>query len=226
MRHTRKQCITIIFCNTKKETQDIADKLKNYGFSVLALHGDLEQKIRDQTLVRFSNKSASILIATDVAARGLDIESVELVINLHIARDLEVHTHRIGRTGRAGRKGIALTFYSDNEQYKLDRLQEYLNHPIEKIEFSPTRLKDESTYQPPMDTLQLDSGKKQKIRPGDILGALTGHNGIAGNQVGKIDIFDQCAYVAIQHHQAVTALKILEMGKLKGRSVRVRMIRR
>jgi len=217
---------TIIFCNTKKETQDIADKLKNYGFSVLALHGDLEQKIRDQTLVRFSNKSASILIATDVAARGLDIESVELVINLHIARDLEVHTHRIGRTGRAGRKGIALTFYSDNEQYKLDRLQEYLNHPIEKIEFSPTRLKDESTYQPPMDTLQLDSGKKQKIRPGDILGALTGHNGIAGNQVGKIDIFDQCAYVAIQHHQAVTALKILEMGKLKGRSVRVRMIRR
>ena len=105
---------TLIFCNTKVETDQVANELRSVGYEALALHGDLEQKQRDQTLVRFANRSASVLVATDVAARGLDIEALDLVINHHIARELEVHTHRIGRTGRAGAQGIACTLHTQN----------------------------------------------------------------------------------------------------------------
>ncbi|RUM84526.1 MAG: ATP-dependent RNA helicase DbpA, partial [Candidatus Thioglobus sp.] len=99
----------LVFCNTKIDTQDVADELIYYGFYALAIHGDLDQRERDQALIRFSNKSISVLVATDVAARGLDIDSLDMVINFNIAHDAEVHVHRIGRTGRAGRSGIACT---------------------------------------------------------------------------------------------------------------------
>ncbi|MDE1464279.1 ATP-dependent RNA helicase DbpA [Spartinivicinus poritis] len=216
---------TVVFCNTKREAQEIADELRSHGFSALALHGDLEQKARDQTLVRFANKSASILVATDVAARGLDIDALDAVINYQVARDSEVHVHRIGRTGRAGSKGIACTLYSDNESYKIASLEDYLNHVITPEPLPSFSLLDKPGYKPPMATLQIDGGKKQKVRPGDILGALTGSNGIAGKQVGKIHIFDYCAYVAVNREACKPALKKLSEGKLKGRSFRVRQIR-
>ncbi len=215
---------TVIFCNTKIETQEVADELSDYGFSVLALHGDLEQRDRDQTLVRFVNKSISILVATDVAARGLDIESLDAVINYQIARDLEVHTHRIGRTGRAGNKGFACTIITDKEQFKLAKLEEYLQQTIDIEPLPPINLLDKPITQPMMATLQIDGGKKQKVRPGDILGALTGKEGIAGNQVGKIQIFTNKSYVAIQREMLQYALKKLTQGQLKGRSFRVREI--
>lgn len=214
----------VVFCNTKRETQDVADELCGHGFSTLALHGDLEQRDRDQTLVRFANKSASVLVATDVAARGLDIDALDAVINYHIAHDTEVHVHRIGRTGRAGSKGIAYTLYNEKESYKIARLEEYLNQTIDTEPLPPFCLLEKPTYKPPMATLQIDGGKKQKVRPGDILGALTGENGIAGKQVGKIHIFDNCAYVAISRDATKPALKKLGEGKLKGRSFRVRRI--
>lgn len=222
--HYRPQS-AVVFCNTKKETQAVADSLRSCGLSSLALHGDLEQRDRDQILVRFSNQSASILVATDVAARGLDIESVEAVVNYHLAHDPEVHVHRIGRTGRAGRSGLAFTFFSDRETHKMIALEDYL-----KKEITAETLPDDSAllspgYQPPMTTLQIDGGRKQKVRPGDILGALTGQNGINGKDVGKINIFDFSAYVAVKRASSSAALKKLEQGKLKGRSFRVRRIR-
>ncbi|ELR66440.1 ATP-dependent 23S rRNA helicase DbpA [Photobacterium marinum] len=216
---------TVVFCNTKRETQEVADELEHYGFSAIALHGDLEQRDRDQTLVRFANKSASVLVATDVAARGLDIESLDAVVNYHMARDTEVHVHRIGRTGRAGSKGVACSFFSDKEHYKIALLEDYLDKTIEGEELPPMHLLDQPTHRPAMVTLQIGGGKKQKVRPGDILGALTGENGIAGNQVGKINVFDFCAYVAVNRDVARPALKKLENGKMKGRSFRVRQIR-
>ena len=216
---------TVVFCNTKREVQEIADHLTGYGFSVLALHGDLEQRDRDQTLVRFANKSISVLVATDVAARGLDINAIELIINYHIARDTEVHVHRIGRTGRAGSKGIACSLYSDKEHYKVALLGDYLDRIIDSEALPPHRLLDESPTKPLMATLLIDGGKKQKVRPGDILGALTGKNGITGKQVGKIHIFDNRAYVAVSQNIIKTALKKLTEGKLKGRTFRVRIIR-
>ena len=216
---------TVVFCNTKKETDEVANELRQRGFSALALHGDLEQWDRDQTLVRFANKSASILVATDVAARGLDIDSLDAVINYHIARDSEVHIHRIGRTGRAGKQGIALSIYTEKESYKMTRLGEYLGYSIVPQALPDASDMEQSAFKAQMVTLQLDSGKKQKIRAGDILGALTGDGGVDGKQVGKIDIFDQCAYVAVEFDAARTALKKMNEGKLKGRSVRVRQLR-
>lgn len=216
---------TIVFCNTKKEVQEIAADLADYGFSVLALHGDLEQRDRDQTLIQFSNKSVSVLIATDVASRGLDIDSIDLVINYHIARDTEVHIHRIGRTGRAGSKGIACSLYSDKESYKLGLLGDYLNKIIAGEELPPASLLRETPNQAQMATIQIVGGKKQKVRPGDILGALTGKDGIEGKQVGKIHVFDNWAYVAIEQKVIKKALKKLTEGKLKGRSFRVRLLR-
>lgn len=216
---------TLVFCNTRRETSEVADQLCGYGFSALALHGDLEQKQREQILVRFANKSVSVLVATDVAARGLDIDDLDAVINYHIARELEVHVHRIGRTGRAGSKGLAFTLFSEKERYKLEKLQQFLQQQLDVKTLPSTRILDRLPQDPPMMTLQIDGGKKQKLRPGDILGALTGDQGIAGKQVGKIQIFDHCAYVAVAREAVKKAEKKLAEGKLKGRSFRVRQIR-
>jgi ATP-independent RNA helicase DbpA len=217
---------TIVFCNTKRETDDVAYYLQDAGFDALALHGDMEQRQRDETLVRFSNKSASILVATDVAARGLDIDSLDAVVNFHISKEPEVHTHRIGRTGRAGGKGLAFSFFNEKDSTKILRLN--LNQdPIAQPDETPAdSFLNEPPMLAPMATLQIDGGKKQKVRPGDILGALTGgQRPIDGNDVGKINIFDQCAYFAVSRNVAASAQKVIENGKLKGRKFRVRRIR-
>jgi len=216
---------SVVFCNTKREAQEVADELVGYGFSAQALHGDLEQRERDQALVRFSNKSVSILVATDVAARGLDIEALDAVINYHLARDTEIHIHRIGRTGRAGSKGIACSLFSDKEHYKVSLLEDYLDQLIIGEPLPPAHFLERSTFSSSMETLQIDGGKKQKIRPGDILGALTGEDGIPGTAVGKINIFDNWAFVAVSRDVYKLALQRLGQGKLKGRSFRVRLIR-
>jgi ATP-independent RNA helicase DbpA len=215
---------TLIFCNTKKETQDVADKLNEFGFSALALHGDLEQRDRDITLVRFSNKSISILVATDVAARGLDIDELDAVINYHIAHDAEIHTHRIGRTGRAGRSGIACSLFTENEGHKVAMLETTVDPIVDAEPLPPVVLLDKHPMQPVMVTIRIDGGKKQKVRPGDILGALTGKKGIAGKQVGKIQIFENWAYVAVNQKVAKPALQKLMHGKLKGRTFRARLL--
>lgn len=222
---------SVVFCNTKREAQEIADELSSLGFSALALHGDLEQRDRDQTLVRFSNKSASVLVATDVAARGLDIEALDAVINYQLARDTEVHVHRIGRTGRAGSKGIACSLYTEKEAYKVALLEDYLDQLIVGEPLPPMQLLEKPIFSPSMETLQIDGGKKQKVRPGDILGALTskgdseGSESISGADVGKINIFDRSAYVAVKSDVCKLALKKLSQGKLKGRNFRARLIR-
>jgi len=215
---------TVIFCNTKKETQEVADKLNDFGFSALALHGDLEQRDRDITLVRFSNKSISILVATDVAARGLDIEELDAVINYHIAHDAEIHTHRIGRTGRAGRSGIACSLYTENEGHKVAMLETAVDPILDAEPLPPVALLDKHPIQPDMVTIRIDGGKRQKVRPGDILGALTGKKGIAGKQVGKINIFENWAFVAVNQKVAKPALHKLMHGKLKGRTFRARLL--
>lgn len=215
---------TIVFCNTKLEAQLIADTLISHGVSAIALHGDLEQKDRTKTLALFSNKSVSVLVATDVAARGLDIDSVTAVINYHIAKDPEVHVHRIGRTGRAGNSGLAFSLYSKKEDYKVKVLGEYRNQIIEGEALPPKTLLKNTPQKPPMKCIQIDGGKKQKLRAGDILGALTGASGISAKDVGKINLFDFQAYVAINSAVAKQAIKILTEGKIKGRMFRVRLI--
>ena len=214
----------VVFCNTKIETQELAAELRRQRFSVLALHGDLDQRDRDQTLVRFANKSVSVLVATDVAARGLDIEALDAVINYQPANDPEVHVHRVGRTGRAGSQGMAFTFYTDKERRRIDQLAEYLDRQITDEALPPDRHLEKRPNPPAMVTLLIDGGKKRKLRPGDILGALTAGGGVSGNQVGKIDRFDLRTYVAVHRDVAKAALTKLTEDKLKGRSFRVRRL--
>jgi len=216
---------TVIFCNTKKETQAVCNNLHADGFSVLALHGDLEQRDRDQTLLRFSNKSAAILVATDVAARGLDIDALDLVVNYHIAHDSEVHIHRIGRTGRAGAKGKAISLFSDKESYKVGLIEDTLEQVIKPELLPSADVLNNARPQAKMSTIQIDGGKKQKVRPGDILGALTSKNTgaeINGKDVGKINVLDIKAYVAVNKKVLKVALRKLANGKMKGRSFKVR----
>ncbi|MGZ4989596.1 MAG: ATP-dependent RNA helicase DbpA, partial [Methylobacter sp.] len=213
---------TVVFCNTKRECQDVASALESSGFTVQALHGDLEQKHRDQVLVRFANKSCSILVATDVAARGLDIKDMQAVINYELPWDPEIYVHRIGRTGRAGKKGLALSLCTEQELNRVKAIEEYQNISAKWDEVAPFQMSHEQRFEPPMVTLWIDGGRKNKVRPGDILGGLTGDGGIAGSEVGKIDIFDAHAYVAIKRDSVDKALACLRNGKIKGRSFNVR----
>jgi len=215
---------SVVFCNRKQQCQELADYLWQQGFHALALHGDLEQKERDQVLLQFSNKSSSILIATDVAARGLDIKDLEAVINFELSYDAEIHIHRIGRTGRAGNQGLALSLFAANEQNRIDAIEEYQNAPVIIEPTSELKTRENFKLIPPMVTLCISGGRKNKVRAGDILGALTAKGGLAGKQIGKIDIFDLVAFVAIEYPVAKQALQILSDGKIKGRKFKVRKL--
>lgn len=218
-----KPTSTLVFCNTKLLTEEVVSELRKYGFNALPLHGDLEQRDRDVRLIQFVNQSLSILVATDVAARGLDISSLDLVVNYHLSRDSEVHTHRIGRTGRAGNAGIACSLFDKNEEHKIKQLEGLLGESLERAEvgvYDP----DIRPGGPPMVTIQIDGGKKQKVRAGDILGALTSNNGIESAAVGKISLFDTSAFVAVKRADAKRALDMLIEGKIKGKKFRARKI--
>ncbi|MFM4862871.1 ATP-dependent RNA helicase DbpA [Aeromonas media] len=213
----------VVFCNTKRACNDVADHLAAKGFSALALNGDLEQRERDQVLVRFANGSATILVATDVAARGLDIKELGAVINYELTYDPEVHVHRIGRTGRAGQQGLALSLYQPSEAQRVNLIEEYQQAPMPLGNLDSIG-REIKPIAPQMVTLSIDAGRKTKVRAGDILGALTGEGGIAGADVGKIQISEQYSYVAVKRQVASAALKRLQEGKIKGRSYRARKL--
>ncbi|MBP0602762.1 ATP-dependent RNA helicase DbpA [Aeromonas sanarellii] len=213
----------VVFCNTKRACNEVADHLAAKGFSALALNGDLEQRERDQVLVRFANGSATILVATDVAARGLDIKELGAVINYELTYDPEVHVHRIGRTGRAGQQGLALSLYQPNEAQRVNFIEEYQKAPMPLGDLDGIG-REIKPIAPQMVTLSIDAGRKSKVRAGDILGALTGEGGIAGADVGKIQIAEQYSYVAVRQGAAKAALKRLQEGKIKGRSYRARKL--
>ena len=215
---------TLVFCHTKKQCDEVARFLNGRKIDALAIHGDLDQRERDQVLVRFANNSCPVLVATDVAARGLDIKSLQAVVNYELPRDPEIYVHRIGRTGRAGEKGIALSIYTEPEQYRVNSIEQFLKTPSICDVYASLDRDPGFSLQAPMVTLQFDAGRKHKMRPGDLLGALTGDAGLAGSQIGKIDIFDMSSYVAIERDAVRQALNYLAVGKVKGRNVRARKI--
>jgi ATP-independent RNA helicase DbpA len=215
---------SVAFCFTKQQCQELVEHLAAHGISAAALHGDLEQRDRDQVLAMFANRSLSVLVATDVAARGLDIDALDMVINVELARDAEIHIHRVGRTGRAGEKGQAVSLVAPAEAHRAQAIETLQKSPLNWQELDGLVAKAGEPLQPPMITLCIGAGRKDKLRPGDILGALTGEAGIPGAQVGKIAIFDFQAYVAVERGIAKQALKRLADGKIKGRSLRVRTL--
>ena len=218
---------TLAFCNTKQQCKDLVDLLQQQGFNALALYGELEQRERDQVLAQFSNRSCSVLVATDVASRGLDINQLEAVINVDITPDPEVHVHRVGRTGRAGASGLALSLASMNDMGAVGKIEQYQH--FSSTWFGLETLIPASTdpLLAPMVSLQILGGRKEKIRPGDVLGALTNDEGgpaYTREQIGKIQVTEFCTFVAVDRQIASAACAKLNAGRIKGKSVKVRMM--
>jgi ATP-independent RNA helicase DbpA len=226
LRHFRP-ISTIAFCNTKQQCNDLVALLQTEGFQAQVLHGDLEQRERDQVLAQFANRSCSVLVATDVAARGLDISQLEAVINVDITPDPEVHVHRIGRTGRAGASGLALSLASLPEMGSVGKIEQYQGGPSVWFKLAELTPASNEPLLPPMATLQIAGGRKEKIRPGDVLGALTSTEGgpaYTREQIGKIQVTEFCTFVAVARDIAQAACAKLNAGRVKGKSVRVRVL--
>ncbi|MDP4028076.1 MAG: ATP-dependent RNA helicase DbpA [Gallionella sp.] len=215
---------TLAFCNTKQQCRSLLEVLHAQGIKALTLNGDMEQRERDQVLIQFANRSCSVLVATDVAARGLDIAQLEAVINVDVTPDPEVHIHRIGRTGRADENGWALSLCSPSERNRIIGIAKMMRIEPEWHELGELPGADEAPLVPPMVTLLILGGRKEKIRPGDVLGALTGEAGFTREQVGKITVTDQTTYVAVARNIAHEAVRKLSAGKLKGKTVKVRAL--
>ncbi|SDR69570.1 ATP-dependent RNA helicase DbpA [Halopseudomonas xinjiangensis] len=213
----------IAFCHTRQQCQELQQLLAANRVSAQALHGDMEQRERDQVLALFANQSCSVLVATDVAARGLDVEGVAAVINVELSPDPAVHTHRIGRSGRAGQPGLALNLVAPGEMGRVRAIEERFGplqwHAIDRL---PEHL--DQPLLAPMRTIAIAGGRKDKVRPGDLLGALTGEAGLPGDAIGKISISDYQALVAVRWDLAKTALERLETGRIKGRKFKVRLL--
>jgi len=209
---------SIVFVNTKIEADSLAKNLQKQNIDALALHGDLEQYDRNDVLVQFSNGSCPILIATDVASRGIDVKELAMVINYDMANTQEIYTHRIGRTGRAGAKGMAVSFISSQED---ENFQEYKERVFTCKDVKTLECKEDFTMKPEYITLVIEGGKKDKLRAGDILGALTKDGLLSGSDVGKIDIYDRQAYVAIRTPHIDKAHKKLNTQKIKAKKFSV-----
>jgi ATP-dependent RNA helicase DbpA len=223
---------TLAFCNTKVHCRELADTLRAQGFSALALYGELEQHERDEILILFANRSCSVLVATDVAARGLDIANLDTVINADVSKDPEVHVHRIGRTGRGGESGLALTLAAPNEKKWVRLVEQYQDTPAQWHRLEELGEQVAPAAPAPMITLCIAGGKKAKLRPGDILGALTGDAGLTKEQVGKINVTEFSSYVALDRRIADTVLGKLndrkapgpDFGAIKGRYFKMRLL--
>jgi len=215
---------SVVFCNTKRDVDDLVATLNGLGFAVAALHGDLEQRDRDEVLVRFANRSLVVLVASDVAARGLDVKELACVVNYELPTDSDTYLHRIGRTARAGQAGLALSLVTPREMPRALALEAELGVRLRWVRAAPLSTRPKDVPQAAMSTLRIDAGRGDKLRPGDILGALTGAAGLPGAAIGKIDIFPTRAYVAVRSDLAGKAVKGLMAGKIKGRSFRVRAI--
>jgi ATP-independent RNA helicase DbpA len=222
--------LNLVFCNTKLDCAQICTALTRAGLDAVALHGDLEQRERNQTLVRFANGSANVLVATDVAARGLDIDDVDAVFNFELPAQAQVYVHRIGRTARAGKQGVAISLVATKEMPRLRAVEEFSEGKAMQLWEAPSQLPDVLDAQEPgpglkrpnAHTLEINGGRRDKLRPGDILGALTANKIVKGNDVGKIDLLDNITYVAIKRDVTPAALEILNNEKIKGRQYRAR----
>ena len=213
----------LVFCNTKIDCQNVEQHLAKAGFDVCALHGDLEQRDRDEAMVRFQNGSVRVLVATDVAARGLDVSDLPLVISYELAHQADVHVHRVGRTGRAGKDGRALALVAPSEMGRVKAVEEQmsLDAQWQRIDLNAIKL---APLKADWKTLVIDAGRKDKLRPGDILGALTAKQQIDAKSVGKIALFDTRSYVALHKSVADKALHLLRQDKIKGRTFRIRLL--
>ncbi|MDA8791631.1 ATP-dependent RNA helicase DbpA [Bacteriovoracaceae bacterium] len=213
----------IIFCRTKIITDKVNNLLNDHGIISESMHGDLDQNERNVVLRMFDNQSLSSLVATDVAARGLDIGGLDAIINFDLPSKKEEYIHRIGRTGRAGNKGLAFSFFIDKQRKLVDEFCEN-RFELERSDFIDVMdLNEEQEYNllPPMCTLYISRGKKDKLRPGDILGAIIGETGITDKSIGKINILNIISYVAIERSKADLVIDNMKNKKIKKKNIKI-----
>ena len=209
--------LAIVFCNTKVKTVEVSKMLDEKGFDVATLNGDLEQYERQEMLLQFANGSLPVLVATDLAARGLDIAAIDIIVNYDTPMKTEDYTHRIGRTGRADKSGLAISLC---DEYGLKKLLE-IKPELEIQKMDNLRPNKNFYLQGSVSTICIDGGKKKKVRAGDILGTLCKDIGIENNKIGKINVFATHSYVAIDKSVIKKAFNGLKNGKIKGKNLRV-----
>lgn len=211
----------IIFCNSREVCKKVSVLLRANKMDSLQMHSDLEQQDRTLTLIKFSNKSTPILVATDLAARGIDVKDVSMVINYDLPQDHEQYVHRIGRTGRAGQEGLAVSLYTPREREVFMAIGEYLKKDCVVQEVEMLKVFKAAPLKAHMATIYISGGKKNNIRPGDILGALTKDAGLEGADIGKINVLDVNSYVAIKSDKCEQAVRHFVSGKIKGKKFKV-----
>lgn len=223
----------IVFCNQKATVVEVARALTSAGVSAAGLNGDLEQRDRDRVMAKFRNQSTQVLVATDVAARGIDIADLDIVFCYDLPQKADIYVHRIGRTGRAGKRGLAVSFGSARERAsRMAAIEATTQSKLEIKQVAPaTQLEAEASKKilnqdAAMVTLSISGGRKEKVRPGDILGALTGEaGGLPASDIGKIEIHDHFSYVAVSKSVAARVLERLRAGRIKGRRFRIDQVR-
>ncbi|MCE7699896.1 MAG: DEAD/DEAH box helicase, partial [Methanobacterium paludis] len=239
--YTERPDSLIIFCSTKEKVENVSKDLISKGFSCQALHGGMEQKDRLDTINEFKEGKFSFLVATDIAARGLDIEGITHIINYDIPMEKQSYVHRIGRTGRAGKEGTAVTFVTPYEYRFLNDIEEYVQYKI-PVEEKPTdkevlegkalfnkkadikpklRKNKEADLNKEITKIYINAGKKKKVRAGDIVGAITGIQGINGDDIGIIDIQDGFSYIDILKNKGNIVIDGLRKSTIKGKKVKV-----
>jgi len=231
----------IVFCNTKDKVKRIYESLKDEGILVEQLHGDMEQKLRIETMERFKNKEFKVLVATDIAARGIHVDNITHVFNYEIPMEKESYVHRIGRTGRAGHEGRAISFVSSYEKKFLVSIEEYLGYSIEKGDFpsdleikegrsifkdSQKQLKEgldnkKKVIHKDIIKVYISAGKKKKLRNIDIVGALSNLPELSGDDIGIIDIQDNISYVDILNNKGELLIKKYKEVIIKGKKVKL-----
>lgn len=218
----------IVFCNFKAVVVELTRALVQAGVSADGLQGDLEQFDRDRVMAKFRNHSTRVLVATDVAGRGIDVEALDAVVNYELPQQPEAYVHRIGRTGRAGRRGLALSLVTRSDSRKVEDIEATTGVKLEKGDVDalvPENVPGVSLISG-WETLSISAGRKDKMRPGDILGALTGEaGGLKAEDVGKIEIHDHHAFVAVSKRVVKVAFQRLSEGRIKGRKHRIERVR-
>lgn len=214
----------VVFCNTRVQVSEVDAQLFAAGFAVKSLQGDLSQQQRTEVLAQFASDALQVLVATDVAARGLDISQIDCVINYTVSEEAEVHVHRIGRTGRAGAKGEAFTLCSEAELPFLQRIEavmdtRYTRKGAQSLRFHANRIRT-----PEFACIAVAAGKKQKLRPGDFVGSLTQDAGIEAEDIGNIAVQNQVSYVAVKQRSVKRAMRLFREGRIKGKKVRARKL--
>lgn len=219
----------IVFCNQKATVVELTEALAKAGVSADGLQGDLEQRDRDDIMAKLRNHSTRVLVATDVAGRGIDIEALDAVINFDMPFQPEPYVHRIGRTGRAGRTGLALSLVTPRDERKVESIEQATGVKLEpgNVEaLPPVGPGEKLPLEAEWDTLYISAGRKDKMRPGDILGALTGEaGGLKASDVGKIEVQDRLSYVAVSKRVSRVALQALREGRIKGRKHHIERLR-